>query len=74
MAKRRPSAADRFIAEWIEQLAPGNYTIDVSDESIANPTGEHYLGLAQLKMEGSLVLNRFPKRIVIYGPPRHGDG
>ncbi len=70
MAKRRPNAADRFISEWIDSLAPGTYTIDVIDSSITKPTGGRYSGLAQLKREGSLVLNRFPKRIEIYGSPR----
>lgn len=67
--KRRPTAADRDLANWIERLPPGRYRIDVIDGEAA--TGR-YFGLAPLKREGSLVLQcQAGNRIEIY--PIKGD-
>jgi hypothetical protein len=68
MTKRRPTAADRDIAEELLKLPLGYYLIEVYDypRRISNRT---YPGFYALKREGQRTLSfRGPTRIDIYAP------
>jgi hypothetical protein len=64
--KRKPTAADRDIAIAIERLELGRYTLSVEDttKSIL------FLGLARLKVEGSLNIQYSGKDVTII--PQNG--
>ncbi len=66
MTIRRPTSADRRLADWIHKLPVGEYRIDVTDGMEQNPTGERYCHLARLKHEGGLTIDRLDKLIEIY--------
>ncbi len=52
--KRRPTALDRNIVDWIEKLPPGNYMLEIPSA----PDAGTYLGLARLKREGHMNILR----------------
>jgi hypothetical protein len=66
VTRRRPTASDHNLAEYIYDLAPGTHEIFVEDLSVQAGTGPlRYLGLARLKTEGSLTIELGAKLIRI---------
>lgn len=64
---RRPTAADRDLADHIRRLPFGSYRIDSIDEAASDGTAPmRYCGLARMKREGQLTLEIGVKRIDIY--------
>lgn len=62
MTKRRPTAYDRDIVDWLRAMRPGDWKIEV--ESIEKVSG---FGLAEIKHEGSMTMN-FEKTIIRIWP------
>ena len=63
MIKRRPTARDRDIVDWLRAMKPGRWKIEVEDPSAI--TGG--FGLAEIKHEGSIKMD-FDKTIVRIWP------
>lgn len=60
MKKPRPTARDRDIVDWLRKMKPGNWLIDVEDQT--SPP----FGLAPIKHEGSISMDFTTTIVRIY--------
>lgn len=62
--KRRPTAEDRDIADYVRNLPVGRHLVVVDSQS---ENGMRYLSLARPKMEGGMHL-QLPDRLINFMP------
>jgi len=67
--KRRPTAEDREIADYVRKLPVGRHLVEVTPEGYANKI--QFLPQAKLKVEGGMYL-QLPDRLINFMPGMGG--